>query len=531
MTDSDVTTAPMSNDQTETEDLTANRAWVRPLLATLGLVGVFLGFLSWAVSSPHVSTPDEDYHLGSIWCPRPIEGSGCSYSTVEGSIATIEVPESINQGKCQAFMPEQDASCTLNYPDDVRGETTRFDDGGYPTGYYQFQHLFVGKKVFESVVWMRIVNSMLALGGVALTAALAAPSTRREILVATVVAWVPMGVYYLASVNPSSWAISGIFLFTVATFCAAQSGDWRRWALLGIAGVGVGLAVTSRVDSSFYVFVSSVALWMLIPIGKRRAPELAFTVAASIVGFAVFLSTTEPASMTSPSDWPTVTNMSIPQLFVANLLSMPEYFANMWGLNYGPGWLDTPLLGWSTLTMLFLAGGLFLVAAKDLKARSVLASIVLIGGLLGIPVVTMTMRHVWPASLYQPRYTLPLLAVLLFVWLWRADGRDYLGGARVWCVVVVASVANFFALRQVILRYAVGIDDRPLNGLLRFHGVKWWPWAVPPEVVLWGGSAALAAGLVALFLSIPRDRDPGHAKWQVAASDQFNRPLGRLEAR
>ena len=33
--------------------------------------------LAWAISSPIGSSPDEDYHLASIWCPPPVESSGC----------------------------------------------------------------------------------------------------------------------------------------------------------------------------------------------------------------------------------------------------------------------------------------------------------------------------------------------------------------------------------------------------------------------------------------------------------------------
>ena len=46
------------------------------------LVLMLLTGLGWAVSSPLESSPDEDYHLGSIWCPRPAgeycQNSGCN---------------------------------------------------------------------------------------------------------------------------------------------------------------------------------------------------------------------------------------------------------------------------------------------------------------------------------------------------------------------------------------------------------------------------------------------------------------------
>lgn len=48
----------------------------RPALtAGLLLLLMLLTGLGWAVGSPAGSSPDDDYHLGSIWCPRPVEGS------------------------------------------------------------------------------------------------------------------------------------------------------------------------------------------------------------------------------------------------------------------------------------------------------------------------------------------------------------------------------------------------------------------------------------------------------------------------
>lgn len=53
------------------------------LLGGLLLVLMLLTGLGWAVSSPVESSPDEDFHLGSIWCPRPV-GEYCQTSVVNG---------------------------------------------------------------------------------------------------------------------------------------------------------------------------------------------------------------------------------------------------------------------------------------------------------------------------------------------------------------------------------------------------------------------------------------------------------------
>jgi len=49
---------------------------------------------AWVVSSPVAGSPDDDYHLGSIWCPRPVASSGCQTRVVDG-VTEVMVPEAV----------------------------------------------------------------------------------------------------------------------------------------------------------------------------------------------------------------------------------------------------------------------------------------------------------------------------------------------------------------------------------------------------------------------------------------------------
>lgn len=104
---------------TPTPQPTMKRARILTMLLTVvGMVGVLIGFAAWAVSSPVSGSPDDDYHLGSIWCPRPISESGCTFEIKDGVISSVEVPEPITDAKeCVAFKPEKDASCALDAAD------------------------------------------------------------------------------------------------------------------------------------------------------------------------------------------------------------------------------------------------------------------------------------------------------------------------------------------------------------------------------------------------------------------------------
>lgn len=503
--------------------------WRKVALFVVGFLGILLGMISWAIVSPVGASPDEDYHLGSIWCPRPIEGSGCAYETEGGAIAAVQVPELVAEGKCFAFRPEESAGCAELMSDDTFVYSSRFDNGMYPPGYYQFQHAFVGKDVLASVVWMRIANATIALGGLLALALLSSPTVRQTLLVATTVAWVPMGVYFVASVNPSSWAITGCLLYAVGLYSASESTGKRRWGLIAVAALGAILSVTSRADAAFYVLILTLAVWLLIPLKKKLVPVVGASVVLAGLALVVFLNNGQSQNITGDGGWAAEENVGMVRIFLSNLIGIPDYVSGFWGNHWGPGWVDVPLLGWSTLTMFFVAGGLVLVGAETLWPRKAVSGSLLAGALVGIPVVGMTLRHVRPVFEYQGRYMLPLLAVFLFVWLLRRDGRPSMTGTgQVLIVVSVASVANFWALNRMVLRYTSGIGRETSGGLPMLSHADWWPWSASPNVVWLGGSLALAVGLIALFWVSTTSVNAKAP--ELADVDQTRLPDGALDA-
>ena len=71
------------------------RAW--RIIGVIGLVLSVCGVgAAWAVSSPLGASPDDDYHLGSIWCPPPLSESGCSTGYTDRGTFGPVVPESVS---------------------------------------------------------------------------------------------------------------------------------------------------------------------------------------------------------------------------------------------------------------------------------------------------------------------------------------------------------------------------------------------------------------------------------------------------
>ena len=161
----------------------------RTLVAVLILVtAVIAASLAWVVASPVGSSPDEDFHVGAMWCPPPVDETGCQISTKDGEKAVM-VPQSLAKEyvTCYAFDHDNSALCTLNASDEELAPTLRWDDGNYPWGYYQFAHLFVQRSTSHAVLALRTVNTLLAIGLIGAIIALADSGLKRAISVAVTV--------------------------------------------------------------------------------------------------------------------------------------------------------------------------------------------------------------------------------------------------------------------------------------------------------------------------------------------------------
>ena len=526
----------------------ARRAWVLPAL--IALLVAMTG-ISWAVSSPVGGSPDDDYHLGAIWCPPPVDSTGCRITTIDGKKA-VGVPQSLEKKNvtCYAFDHNNSAACTLAFSDEAPGATLRWDDGNYPWGYYQFQHLLVGSDTARSVLVMRLVNTMIALALMGAILLLADSALRLSLGVALVTGWVPMGLYFVTSLNPSSWALTGTLAFTAGLLGACRSSGWRRWGLDACAAAGAVLACTSRGDSAFYMLVCTVALAFAVPWSRTLVREAALAVMASGAGTWI-MAHTKVAGLNLAGE---VEDNGLSTLSIAwmNIKALPDYLKGFTGHGIGPGWNDVSYGG----TVERLAGlvvmVVLIVGAWRMSWRRFLSTGAVMGAICGVPVVIGIRGHFSNVEFYQPRYMLPLFAVTVLLWITPAraeGGRSRLapsGGAhgadeagtahasspsparaaggraslrirfgdrpddwfrrvvRFGTPVAAALVAfmHSYALYLVLERYTMGRTPHAMPfdlGMQNLNAVHewWWPWAPIGPMTVWAVGALAFAGALA----------------------------------
>lgn len=475
----------------------------RALLVAALAVSALIAGLGWVFASSPGSAPDDDYHLVSTWCPRPIASSGCETTTIDGEVHVM-APVTTSHAQCEAFSPDKSHACINDYSDSMMFPSYRYNDGAYPYGFYQFHHLFAGASVEVSAWHMRVVNVLIALvllGGVC---ALAPASMRQGLFLAITLAWIPMGAYFIASNNPSSWAITGVFSYGAGLFGALRSDGRRRWALLGIALVGALLCFGSRGDAAFYVFV--VSLGVLIAVGRRdRIVEIAGASVLSAIG--VWLMAGGGQAGTIASSSATVSLSERLAVVISNIRYLPEYFAGFAGLYSGPGWRDTPLPGACVVLGLMLLGVGVLIGGRAMTWRKAASIVVVLGAMAGIPILIATPPTFPNLGGYHSRYALPLLGVWLLLWLAIGRGQQRFSRTQLVLFVAATGVVNASALHTTIGRYTNGLLHDGLMGWVSpanlNRKVEWW-WAGMPlsPMGLWAlaSAAYVAAVVIALRL-------------------------------
>ncbi|AYF98353.1 DUF2142 domain-containing protein [Protaetiibacter intestinalis] len=470
---------------------TAARSRVPAILRALIMPAALLIALgSWALASPPGASPDEDYHLTSIWCGLGERPGLCE----EGDAPTerrVPLPLLESAG-CFAFDSEKSASCTLSPMDELVNTNRGNFAGGYPPLFYGLFAVFASQSLDASVIAMRLVNAAIF---VALTTALylLLPRGRRApLLWAAAISSIPLGIFLIPSLNPSSWSVlSAMTLWVAYAEYLRESRRGHRIAFASLAVLAAVMGSGARADSAVYAVLGVGAASILLFENSRRFwMSSLLGVGICVVAVSFFLSVGQSAIVapdTSTGDASLIT------LIFGNLLLLPQLWSGVFG-TWGLGWLDTTMPGvvWVT-TLIIYGAGLFVgIGRPDLrKAITVIAAF---AALVVVPMYILVHDGVMVGTAVQPRYVLPLIILLAGVALWRSRDDLGLSGAQMGIVVGGLSIANAVALHTNIRRYVTGDDVGGVD--LDGQAEWWWKVGFGPTWVWVVGSIALATFLI-----------------------------------
>jgi hypothetical protein len=458
-----------------------------PLLLLVTLV-------AWAFASPVGSSPDEDYHLASIWCATG-DDAACVH---EPGDSKATVPGALVDAACYAFHSERSGECQheLDFTGSPDTATDRGNFyGAYPPVFYSVLSVFVGPDIQLSVLLMRVFVSFVFVS-IATALFLLLPPPRRSTLVwSWALTTVPLGLFVIASINPSAWAVAGVGFGWLALAGFLETRGARKIGLGVIFALSVVMASGSRGDASMYMVLAIVATLILQAHRSRRFALDAILPAAGIILCLLMFRVSRPTeAITQGVD---DSGFAFGRI-LPTMLDVPRLWMGIFGKGWGLGWLDTsmPSIVWLATLSCFLGAGVVAGFRSDLRKGIVLAGGLLV--LLVFPTLVLVAAGQDVGDNLQPRYLLPLVVLFAGVLFWQPPGRVIrFGRVQRGLVIAALSVAQAVALFLQLARYVTGFDDLTpwLDG-----GVEWWWPVAPSPMTVWVlGSLAYAALLVLLL--------------------------------
>ena len=452
----------------------------------------FILGLSWAITSPVGSAPDDDYHLASIWCAQGDRDAACLDT---GLIPPKFVVASgaINSAFCYATNPNTTGDCAnaeLNSTQMFLTERLNNVQNLYPGGYYAVHSIFVGPNVERSVFIMRIFNVALTAALFSLLIRVVPAGIRQSTLLTFIAAFTPLGIFLVASTNPSGWAIVGTLFMAAFGLSLMHRKTWRSrrtWLIAVGLAISAAMAITSRVDSSAFTVIAVLLIFLLAGAAriKQQWVGALLLVGIAVIGATTYLITTpltETVSLGSQEQ--------NPDLFWTNLFNVPDLIQGIVG-GWPLGWNDTVLPDVVPVIGLLIIGALGYVGISSTWPWKSTAIALAAVALVGLPLIFMQLQGIAVGEVVQSRYLLPLFSLLMFALLIpRKAGAPLLINRSAGIVMAISMWLTLNLSWWVnVHRYAVGADSPFFD-----TGAAW---SFGPPLFL---TAALALGSSAILI-------------------------------
>ncbi len=478
--------------------------WIHlaPVLALVALS-------AWAFASPIGASPDDDYHLASIWCANEARTELCAPDP-NTSYYRLVLP-GLTSAPC--YVADENASATCQkWPRDPKPTLAAAHGnwiGAYPPLYYFVMNSFASTNIQTSALVMRLFNVALFL---ALTAALARllPAALRVPLIAGwAITVVPLGTYLIASNNPGAWAVIGVGSSWLATLGWFRSNGRRAWALGALAIIAVILAAGARTDAAVYSILGlGIASFLASERTRTFALKLLLPAVLVVVAAVFYLSSGYSAVAQDglTGAIPEGATRAPGSVLAFNAISMPQLWTGVFG-SWGLGWrMET----WPGFPMVEFASFVVFVGFASLgiqvmHRRKAIMTVALVATLYLLPLYVLTVGMSVVGENVQPRYILPLVVVLGGLLLLTGSSKPLRPGP--WHVIpamILVIGANTIALYTNLRRYLTGFDVEQLS---LDSGAQWW-WSgfpIGPTALWLLGSTSFAATVTILGVAWLRE--------------------------
>jgi len=428
------------------------QSWGNRLLI---VISFFVCLVAWGLSSPIGSSPDDNFHLPSIWCANGPNNSTCIENnnsfTTPGGVA--------NSPNCYAFQPDKTADC-MYLALDGQATTQDYINNNlklYPELFYIVMNFFVGNDVESSVLKMRVFNAFLFAFMLFWFLSLKSSKDIKQAAIVTIsLTLIPLGLFIIPSTNPSSWSVTfGLFFFLgVYNFFDSSSNSLGSRVFTYFSGI---LFLGARADAGVYavVILIGVLLKKKRLVHQMKMEKLVFVVIFFLLSILNFLryfgSKVIKTGLVDSTDTDNFERNPF-FLFFYNLIRLPELVIGNFG-SRGLGWLDTtpPLV----VPFIILSLIVWMVAKLE-SIKFDLSWLFFALAIYAIPLFILQIGFNRVGEHVQPRYLLPLFLVFLTMLTLNSRGIK-ISRKEAGVFIFLLSLAHAISLYTNISRYSVGI--------------------------------------------------------------------------
>lgn len=499
------------------------------------LMSLTVVLVGWLLSAPPGASPDDGYHLASIWCAEGFHPDRCLEDPGAANSSQVLVPFSTVDLVCFQQEGQRSAACSIDEQASDLQVFTAVKNSNIqrerPNLYYLAMHQLIGDDFSASMARMRGANVALAVILVALTAVAAAPPLRRGFLLTTVVVSVPLGLFLVSSLNTSAWGLVGLgTLWANGLTAISHPGRIHRVAGAALGAAGAAIAFGSRSEAVVHIGITMVALLAVWWTSEQRPSfpwrsrqprvsgmrrillivTLLLTTLAALVSFAPRSAglADVPTNLAAGYDRLAARGLGDPLLAIA--FEVPSLWTGALGHIWGLGALDTPI---PTLATLPLSGMFVALLALGLHraARGRFVAAIIIGGaLFAFPTLALLQAGVLVYEQLQPRQFMPLLYLLLGIALFRTRSEPELrlGAGMKILTSVLLGIAHSIALLVTMRRHISGLTE--FRYVSFTSPIEWWWASGPSPNVVWAAASVTFFVAVTLIISMfPTEREDG----------------------
>lgn len=502
-----------------------------PVVRTSLLGGLLLVVLTgWLLAAPPGASPDDGYHLGSIWCAEGYQDGVCLEAVGVADPAVALVPAGVLELACFAHDGAVSAACQTERIEASRSRLTASVTnitGQRPNLYYRAAHAMIGdgQDVMASAARVRTMNIVLTALMVTLTALIAHRRLRDAFLLSWAVAAVPLGLFFATTVSSSAWSVAGLSTVWANVITALDHPD-RRHRVLGVllAATGTVMGLGARTEAVAHIAVigaSFAAMWWWRrqeSIRARSGHDRPTTLRAlgAVLGLGAFgwmLSAVAPESADLDGviggfadGYDRIAARDVGEPFLAIIFEVPTLWSGALGDAWGLGVLDVPIPSVASLTTIGFFVALAAIGLHGAVRARTLAVAMFFAALVAMPTLSLLRSGLLVYESLQPRQFMALIYPILGLALYRTSEEPplVLGRTMRHSLVGGMAFAHAIALLVTIQRHTSGLLPG-FDGLPRHVGlgrdIEWWWATLPHPDIIW---ATASVAYLAMIIGIVR---------------------------